>query len=58
VTQEAEKIPKPTETGTDSAPAVRPVSSTPSKSDQERQAGTDKATTIHPEILADQKSTV
>ncbi len=58
LTQEAEKIPKPTEPGQDSAPAVRPVSSTTSKGDQERQAGTDKATTIHPEIVADQKSAV
>ena len=58
VTQEAEKIPKPIEACQDSAPAVQPVSPTPSKGDQERQAGTDKATTIHPEILADQKSAV
>ncbi len=58
MSQEAEKIPKSTETGQDSAPAVQPVSSTPSKGDRERQAGTDKATTIHPEILADQKSAV
>jgi len=58
VTQEAEKIPKPAETGQDSVSAAQPVSSTPSKSDQERQAGTDEATKIHPEILADQKSAV
>ena len=58
MTQEAEKIPKPIEACQDSAPAVQPVSPTPSKGDQERQAGTDKATTIHPEILADQKSAV
>jgi hypothetical protein len=58
VTQEAEKIAKPVEACQDSAPAVQPVSPTPSKGDQERQAGTDKATTVHPEILADQKSAV